>query len=100
MDAEFEAIWIQAQDTFLCKLKAEDIARLNTVTSQKQLIAQTHAITRQYKSRKISQLLSRSHPFLATLHSFSEIIKEFLRAAPVFTGLIWGLLYLGIEVRI
>ena len=98
MDVEFEAIWVQAQDSFLCKLKPEHVARLNTVTSQNQLIAQTRAISSRYNSRKIARLLTRSHPFLATLNSFSEIIKEFLRAAPVFTGLIWGLLYLGIEV--
>ena len=99
MDADFEDVWAQAQNQYMSRLKPKSIARLESITCQQQLLAQTQHLSERYNNRLVTRLLTRANAFVATLQSFSDLIQEFVHSAPGCVGLIWGLLFLGIEVR-
>jgi hypothetical protein len=93
-----ESAWTKAQDTYLASLTPSQIRSIRSITTQSELLNTTKEYRRRYNSRGFAKLLDRVNPFLAQLHSFSDIIKTYVSSDPKFATLVWGSVTFVLEV--
>jgi len=90
--------WIKAQDTYLTSLTPSQIRSIRSITTQSELLNTTKEYRRRYNSRGFAKILDRVNPFLAQLHSFSDITRTYVSSDPKFSALAWGSVTFVLEV--
>lgn len=85
---DFQGIWADAQSVHLSKLSNSQRAKIKSITTQSELLAETRGLKEKYDKAGISRLLSRINPFIAQLNAFSQVVQTFVQSDRI-TALVW-----------
>lgn len=99
MQAELTKVWDQAKAQYMSHLKPRERSCIENVTSRETLLNRLRTLEIAYSRRFSARLLSKIHPFVAQLHSFTRIINIFTQGEEI-ASLIWGPLALVLEVSL
>ncbi len=93
-----ESAWSKAQEAYLASLKPDQIRHVRCITTQNELLSTTMEYRRRYNSAGLAKQLDRVNPFLAQIHSFSDIVKTYASAGSKITAVVWGSVAFVLEV--
>lgn len=95
---QLESIWKAAQAKYEKTLSAKELKQIKSVSTKEALLDEAERLNRKYHSRKSARSLTRIHPVIAQIESFSAVIKTFIQADPGVTALVWGSIFFIIEL--
>ncbi|KAF2171407.1 hypothetical protein M409DRAFT_50853 [Zasmidium cellare ATCC 36951] len=99
-DDRLDFIWVQAIDQYLKTIPREKLKQVKSINSEHSFLELSRKLKDRYATHEVTQLVQRVSPFLTRLHSFSEVIRTFINANPEIASLVWGSVFLVLEVRI
>lgn len=95
-----QGIWKDAIESFHSNLTASQYQRLRAIGSLDNLRDELARGEAAYKKRTVPRLLARLDPFFKQLKFFSEAITILVSHEPEIAALVWGSIYVVLEVSI
>lgn len=100
VENQLHTIWQQALQTFESSFSRAEYEKLQAVGSFDVLLAEVNLLSDRYRRRAIPKLLRRLSPMLQRLQFFSNCISIFIQSKPEVASLIWGSIYLVLQVSL
>jgi hypothetical protein len=98
MEAQLWDIWNEARAFHNARLTARERKHVTEVTSLEELIEKASKMNATYRKHGLVLFLERTNPFLGQLRSFSQIINTLIQSHPEIAALVWGSVFLILEV--
>lgn len=99
-DVVLQGIWKDATESFQSNLTASQYQKLLAIGNLENLRDELARGEAAYKKRTIPRLLARLDPFFKQLKFFSEAISILVSSNPEIAALVWGSIYMVLEVSI